>query len=144
MSRSRSKARRCAVQALYQWQMAGQDVQAIYDQFATEHDMAKADMEYFNELLRGVPGNLSELDALLKPFLSRPLDEVDPVERAILRLGVFELKFKPEIPYKVVINEALEAAKMFGAEQGHRFVNGILDKAAQQLREHEVRRADKK
>ncbi len=134
MSRQRSRSRSLAIQALYQWQMAGQDVGAIIDHFMVEQDARKFDTEYFAELVRGVPARLTELDAALAPCVDRPLETVDPDERAILRLGSYELIEHPEIPYRVVINEAVELAKTFGAEKGHRYVNGVLDKAARDLR----------
>jgi N utilization substance protein B len=134
VSRQRSRSRSLAIQALYQWQLAGQDVGAIVDHFMLEQDAKKFDVEYFSELVRGVPTRLDELDGALAPCIDRALESVDPVERAILRLGVYELIEHPEIPYRVVINEAVELAKTFGAEQGHRYVNGVLDKAARQLR----------
>ena len=134
MSRQRSRSRSLAIQALYQWQMAGQDVGAIIDHFMVEQDARKFDTEYFAELVRGVPARLTELDAALAPCVDRALESVDPVERAILCLGAYELIQLPEIPYRVVINEAVELAKTFGAEKGHRYVNGVLDKAARDLR----------
>jgi N utilization substance protein B len=134
VSRQRSRSRSLAIQALYQWQMAGQDVGAIIDHFMVEQDARKFDTEYFAELVRGVPARLTELDAALAPCVDRALESVDPVERAILRLGAYELIEHPEIPYRVVINEAVELAKTFGAEKGHRYVNGVLDKAARDLR----------
>ena len=93
----------------------------------------------FEQLLRGVPTNLSQLDGELKSCLDRSIESVDPVERAILRLGAFELTMRPELPYRVVINEAVELAKIFGAEQGHRYVNGVLDKLAQRCRQGELK-----
>jgi len=134
VSRQRSRSRSLAIQALYQWQMAGQDVGAIIDHFMVEQDARKFDTDYFAELVRGVPARLTELDAALAPCVDRALESVDPVERAILRLGTYELIEHPEIPYRVVINEAVELAKTFGAEKGHRYVNGVLDKAARDLR----------
>ena len=134
MSRQRSRSHSLAIQALYQWQLAGQDVGAIVDHFMLEQDASKFDVEYFSELVRGVPTRLDELDTALAPCIDRALESVDPVERAILRLGAYELIEHPEIPYRVVINEAVELAKTFGAEKGHRYVNGVLDKAARQLR----------
>jgi N utilization substance protein B len=134
VSRQRSRSRSLAIQALYQWQMAGQDVGAIIDHFMVEQDARKFDTEYFAELVRGVPARLTELDAALASCVDRALESVDPVERAILRLGAYELIEHPEIPYRVVINEAVELAKTFGAEKGHRYVNGVLDKAARDLR----------
>ena len=134
MSRQRSRSRSLAIQAIYQWQMAGQDVGAIIQHFMLEQDTKKFDSDYFGELVRGVPTRLDELDKALAGCIDRDLNSVDPVERAILRLGAYELIEHPEIPYRVVINEAVELAKTFGAEKGHRYVNGVLDKAARALR----------
>jgi len=134
MAGSRTPARRLAVQALYQWQLAGQDIADIVTQFCDERQPSEAQREYFSELLRGVLAHLDELDDLLSPLLERPIDQVDPVERAILRVGAFELAHRPEVPYRVVINEGIELAKRFGAEQGHRFINSVLDRLARDLR----------
>lgn len=140
MSRSRSKARHCAVQAVYQWQMTGNDLVDIFEQFLAERNMGKVSIPYFKELLYGVVTHLDQLDVCLQQYLDRPVEEVDAVERAVLRLGAYELMFKPEVPYRVAINEALEAVKVFGAEQGYKYVNGILDKVAQQVRPVEVQK----
>lgn len=139
MSEKRSQARKHAVQAIYQWQIAGQDVTDIINQFLEEQDLKSFEIPYFQDLMKGVPSHLVELDELLKPTLDRAIESVDPVERAILRLGVYELSHKPEIPYRVVINEAVELAKVFGAEQGHKFVNGVLDQVAKKVRTVEVK-----
>lgn len=133
-TRARSWARRFAMQALYQWQLTHQDPHLINAQFLTEEDMSKADIDYFQELLHQIPNRTEVLDACLTPFLDRPLEQVDPVERGILWIAVYELKYRPDIPYRVVINEAVELAKKFGAEQGHRFINGVLDKTSRELR----------
>ncbi|PLY12500.1 MAG: transcription antitermination factor NusB [Sedimenticola sp.] len=139
MSRkTRSRARHHAVQAIYQWQMTGQDLNEIKNQFLIEEDASKFEIEYFDKLLRGVPSNLQALDEQLTPCLDRSIESVDPVERAILRLGAFELIHQLEVPYKVVINEAVDLAKVFGAEQGHRYVNGVLDKLARTARKTEI------
>ena len=138
MSRERSRARRLAVQAIYQWQVAGQDVGAIIEHFLVEHGTEKFDRDYFGDLVRGVPRRLDALDDALRPHLDRALESVDPVERAVLRLGAYELMDHMEIPFRVVINESVELAKTFGADQGHRYVNGVLDKAAQKLRALEI------
>lgn len=127
------------MQALYQWQMAGQDLVDISNQFLEEQDINKFEIPYFQDLLHGVPTHLAELDAMLRPALDRAIESVDPVERAVLRLGAYELTYHLEVPYRVVINEAVELAKMFGAEQGHKFVNGVLDRVAKQVREAEVK-----
>jgi N utilization substance protein B len=137
-TRSRSWARRYAMQAIYQWQMTGQDVAVIEAQFQDDQDMGKADVGYFQELLHQVPVRVQEIDTALTPFLDRPVPQIDPVELAILRIAGYELMQRLDIPYRVVINEAVEIAKKFGAEQGHRFINGVLDKAARQLRPHEM------
>jgi N utilization substance protein B len=137
--RGRSWARRYAMQALYQWQMTGQDLGIINAQFLADQDIGKADVAYFQELLYQVVQRIDAIDTALKPLLDRSLEQVDPVERAILRIAGYELAFRPDVPYRVVINEAVEMAKKFGAEQGHRFINGVLDKAAQQLRTQEMR-----
>ncbi len=139
MSRARSLARHKAVQALYQWQVSGQDVSSIAGQFREDQDLRKLDIDYFEELLHQVPARLGELEAAIAPLLDRGLAEVDPVERAILRIGTYELQFHPDIPYRVVINEAIEMAKTFGGEQGYKYVNSVLDKLARKLRAGEVR-----
>ena len=143
MSNSRTKARRNAVQALYQWQLAGHDLADIEAQFLAEYDMKKVDVEYFKQLFRQVPLHLHELDDHLLPFLDRPIDEVDPVERAVLRLAAYELEFCLDVPYRVVINESVELAKRFGAEHGHKYVNGIVDQVAKKLRATEINAANK-
>jgi len=135
---SRHKAREAAVQALYQWQLTQQAPEQIEKHFILDHAMDNVDLEYFHHLVREVPRHLHELDDHLIPHLDRELGEVDPVERAILRLGAFEFEFHPEIPYKVILNEAVELAKTFGAEHGHKYVNAILDKVAAELRAKEV------
>ena len=137
MSKKRHQARRHALQALYQWQMTGDDLGEIINQFLADQDTGKFDVGYFRDLLTGVAKNVDTLDGHLQPLLDREVDKVDPVERAALRLGVYELAMHPEVPYRVVINEAVELAKVFGAEQGHRYVNGVLDKLGKTLRPFE-------
>ncbi len=134
MANPRQLARQCAVQALYSWQLTDGDPLDIDAAFRIENDMDGVDVDYFRELLREIPRLREELDSHIAPLLTRPLAEVDPVERAILRLGAYELKCRLDVPYRVVINEGVELAKLFGAEQGHRFVNGILDGMARELR----------
>jgi N utilization substance protein B len=135
---ARSLARRAAVQALYQWQMTGLDLSEIERQFVEEHGMAQADLAFFRDLLHGVPKNLNALDAALAEFLDRSIVSVDLVERAVLRMGCYELLFRPETPYRVILNEAIKFAKEFGSVQGYRYVNGILDKVALRCRAAEV------
>jgi N utilization substance protein B len=137
MSSKRTKARHHAVQAIYQWQMAGHDVSEVENQILETEDPKSFEVDYFKDLLHGVPANLDELDAGLKDCVDRSIDSVDPVERAILRLGAYEMSYHPEVPYRVVINEAVELAKIFGAEQGHKYVNGVLDKLARKVRKAE-------
>lgn len=139
MSRARSLARHKAVQALYQWQVSQQDASSIDVQFHEDQDLRKVDVAYFQELLHQIPQRLAELDAGIAPLLDRGLSEVDPVERVILRIGAYELQFRPDIPYRVVINEAIEMAKTFGGEQGHKYVNSVLDKLARKVRVTEMK-----
>lgn len=138
MSGKRTKARHHAVQAIYQWQMAGHDVSEVENQILDNEDPKSFEVDYFKDLLHGVPKNLANLDAKLKPCIDRSIESIDPVERAILRLGAYEMTQHPEVPYRVVINEAVELAKVFGAEQGHKYVNGVLDKLAKKVRKAEV------
>jgi len=135
---ARSRARRLAMQAIFEWQMTANDPQGIINQTRTEQNMRNVDDEYFAELVINITNNIAELDKYIKPLLERDLNEVDLVEKAVLRLGAYELVYRPDVPYKVVINEAVELAKTFGAEQGHRFVNGLMDKLAEKLRSTEM------
>ena len=134
----RTRARRYAVQALYEWQVSGNAPNEIEQQFLIEHQSRKFDRPYFNELLMGISEQVKELDEEIAPLSERPFKDVDIVEKAILRLGCFELKNRIDIPYRVVINEAIELTKTFGAEEAHRFVNGTMDKLADNLRKAEV------
>ncbi len=136
---ARSRARRRATQALYAWQMSGNPMSLVIDEFRHEQDMEIADLDYFEDLLRGVDRHCAELDAGLAPFLDREVSQLDPIERAVLRLAAYELRHRPDVPYRVVINEAIEVTKRFGAEHGHTFVNGVLDKAAREWRSAEPR-----
>jgi N utilization substance protein B len=134
VSNNRSKARAAALQGLYQWQLTGQNVDTIDIDFIIQQDLRGVDQAYFQKLLRGVAQHQCELDKCIEAFLDRPINEVDPVECTILRIGVFEFLFCPDTPYRVILNEAIELAKRFGAEHGHRYVNGILDKVARKIR----------
>ncbi|MDC8014681.1 transcription antitermination factor NusB [Tahibacter soli] len=136
---ARSRARRRALQALYAWQLSGSAIGTVIDQFRHEQDMEVADLEYFEDLVRGVESHCAELDAGLLPFLGREVAQVDPIERAALRLGAYELRYRIDVPYRVVINEAIETTKRFGADHGHTYVNGVLDKLAGQWRTTEYR-----
>ena len=131
---SRRLARRAALQGIYQWQAAGQAAKEIIDQFEQESSFAQLDKEFFERLLQGVINNVQALDTALEPHVDRPLRQVDPVERAVLRIAAFELIHCADVPWRVVLNESIELARTFGAEQGHRFVNGVLDKLAPSTR----------
>jgi N utilization substance protein B len=131
---ARTRARRRAVQALYAWELGGNAMHKVIEDFRSEQDMQIADVEYFEDLLRGVEAHCKELDAGLTPFLDRDIERVDPIERAVLRLAAYELRHRLDVPYRVVLNEAVEVTKRFGADQGHTYVNGVLDKLARQWR----------
>ncbi len=169
MRQARSSARRSAVQALYQWQVARPDLIDLEQQFVDDlrllkalrkrqatgqqlseselqtleellekHGSSDVQLSYFNELLHGVASRLETIDGALTEFVDRPVREIDPVERAILRIGVYELLYRPDVPYKVILNEGINLAKSFGATQSHKYINGILDKIARKLRVKEV------
>lgn len=138
MRSARRRAREAALQGLYQWQATGDTASTITAHLSEAKGFAKADQDLFSQLLRGVIAGTAELETLITPHLDRKLEEVSLVERCILLLGAYELAHMPETPYRVVINEAIELGKSFGGTDGHRFVNGVLDKLAPQLRSHEV------
>lgn len=131
---SRHLARQAAVQALYQWDLTEQAPEVILEHFIQQHDITEIDEEYFQLLVREVPLYHQELEAHITPMLDRELDDVDPVERAILRIGAYELEYQSDVPRNVVINESVELAKTFGAELSYKFINGVLDKVAADLR----------
>ena len=135
---ARRRARRALVQAVYTWPLPDADTHKVAAEFQDSGALAKADQEFFDELLRGVLLRCAELDELLIPNLDRKLAELDKVELAVLRLGTFELKNRTDVPYRVVIDEYIELAKLFGAEDGHKYVNGVLNKLAHSLRSVEV------
>jgi transcription antitermination protein NusB len=138
LAAERRKARHYGMQALYQWQMAGAAVSDIEAEFRADYDFAHVDLEYFQALLHEIPRCVDELDAAMEPLLDRTLDDLGPIERTLLRMGMFELTHRIDVPYKVVINEEVALAKKFGATDSHKYVNGVLDKAARQLRKVEV------
>lgn len=141
MSGNRVKARQAVMQALYQWQLNPTDPRAIETQFLEDEYAQEADPQYFQQILRGVFENLEGIDeAIQAQIRDRKWSDLSEVERAILRMAAYELMARPDVPYRVVINEALELAKGFGSDQGHRFVNGVLDKLAQQWRSVETSR----
>ncbi|MEO9945046.1 MAG: transcription antitermination factor NusB [Paraglaciecola sp.] len=134
---ARRLSRELALQAIYSWQMTKNPVEQIELSIVTSNNMQKVDTEYFLELLRNVVKDCAELDKKMKPYLGRLPEELDPVEFAILRIATYELVARIDVPFKVVINEAIELAKSFGAEDSHKFVNGVLDKAIKTLRKDE-------
>lgn len=134
----RSLARSAALQALYQWQLNMSDMAEITKQFNEEGRLELVDVPLYQDIVNAVVNSVEEYDEVYGQYLDRGVAMIDPVEKMILRIGVYELKNKIEIPYKVVINEAVELAKRFGAEESHKYINGILDKVAQQLRTLEV------
>lgn len=127
---ARSRARRRALQAVYAWQLSAGSTQQIIAQFAHEQAHEVADLEYFEDLVRGVLGHCAELDAALMQFLDREIAQVDQIERAALRIAAYELRHRLDVPYRVVINEAIDITRRFGSEHGHTYVNGVLDQAA--------------
>lgn len=135
---ARRLARQYALQALYQWQLSQTPPADIEAQFLAKQINKKTDLSYFKELIHTIPAQHAELDNYMIPFLSRPIHEVDPVELAILRLSIYELAKRLDIPYRVSINEALELTKKYGSIEGFKFVNGVLDHIARQLRIHEI------
>lgn len=126
------------MQALYQWMMTGADLYEIEAQFRAEHDSSKLDIEYFKELLYQIPKNLADVDCLYQDFLDRTIDELSPVELSILRIACYELLHRLDVPYRVIINESVALTKEFGAEDGHKYVNGVLDKVAKRVRQAEI------
>lgn len=135
---ARRKARHYGMQALYQWQMTKYPVNEIELQFLADYDFSKVDVEYFHDIIHHVPANLEELEQAFIPYLDRDIEELDPIELALLRLGSYELVKRIDIPYKVAINEAIALAKKFGATDGHKYINGVLDHLAQKFRRIEI------
>ncbi|REL30205.1 transcription antitermination factor NusB [Thalassotalea euphylliae] len=133
----RRKARELAVQAVYSWQLSGNDINVVEAHFLTENAKRRFDIEYFQQLFRGVTARITQLDSSIAPLVDRPLDEIDHVEKAILRTAIYELSDCQDVPYRVIINEAIELAKAFAADDSHKFVNGVLDKLVKQFRPNE-------
>lgn len=134
---TRSVARKLALQALYRWQLNAGPWQDLVQEFRDAEDMPRADPDYFRELIEGVWGARESLDAHLASLMDRKPELLDPVEHAALLIGLFELTSRPDVPYRVSINEAVSLARRFGATDGHKFVNAVLDRAARALRPHE-------
>jgi transcription antitermination protein NusB len=134
----RMRARRCVVQALYQWIVARTPPAEIVREFVADRELIKVDIEYFTELTRSIPLKFDELLEEINPAIDRKWTQVDPVEQAILLIGTYELRFCPHVPWRVVVNEAVELCKMFGAEDAHKYINGVLDKLARTSRVAEI------
>ena len=134
LSRQRAVARKLALQALYRWQINECSWQDLVQEFGAAEDMSRADREYFRELLEAICGSRAALDELLAPLIDRNPTLLDPVEHAALLIGLHELAHRPDVPYRVAINEAVMLTKRFGATDGHQYVNAVLDRAARQLR----------
>ncbi len=139
MSSAKTNARKCAVQALYQWQMTGESLSRIEMSFLEEERLKGAQKNYFSEIFNGVPKQLKAIDEALAEFVDRPVEKIDPVERAVLRIGVYELINRLDTPYKVIINEGVNLAKCFGADGSHKYVNSILDKVSKKKRAVEIK-----
>src|SRR5436190_1253005 len=135
---ARRNARRYALQAMYQWQIAGASIAEIEAEFLQYQIDRKLDLAYFKELIRGVPEHMTEIDDEIRPFLGRSFTDIDPVELAVLRIATYELMKRFDVPYRVVINEALELTKKFGSIEGYKFVNGLLDRIAKKIRVIEI------
>ena len=134
MSSNRHNARKAAVQALYQWDLTQQDAKDIEEHFSQIHDMQNIDKKYLREIMLELPKVEIELKNAIEPFIGRDFAALDPVERAILCLGAYELSYKSDVPTRVVINEMIELAKVFGSDHSYKFVNGVIDKLAKELR----------
>lgn len=132
------RARKLVLQALYQWLMSGSELYEIETQFRVINNMSKVDVDYFVRLLHGIPEHVAALEASFSPFLDREIDGLNPIELTVLRIGSFELFHCPEIPYKVVLDESISLTKEFGSQDGHRYVNGVLNNLAQQVRSIEI------
>ncbi|BBE08309.1 N utilization substance protein B homolog [Mycoavidus cysteinexigens] len=143
MKSARRRSREFAVQGLYQWLLSGTDASAIVAQLQSAPGFGKADREHFDTLLQGVIRDAKALDTQLTPCIDRPSAELSPIEHAVLLIGAYELMHHIEIPYRVVINEAVEVTKTFGGTDGYKYVNGVLDKLAAQLRAVEIQPASR-
>jgi len=137
--RARRRARQLALQALYQWQMGGQAADELCAQFSASTGFGKADAAYFHELVQSIVAGCTRLESRIGEYADRELARIDPVERAILLIGLYELEHRPDVPYRVVLDEAIELARRFGAAGAHKYVNAVLDRAAGALRPTERR-----
>ena len=137
LAAQRRRARHFALQGLYQWSMTGAALAEIEAEFRVDNDFTHVDGEYYRDLLTGVVRNADDLDEAMRAKLDRAIDDLDPVEHSLLRMGVYELRDRIDVPYKVVLNEAVALAKKFGATDSFRYVNGVLDQVAHDLRQLE-------
>lgn len=137
--KARHRSRILAMQAMYQWHLSQDELNVIEAQFRVENDGLKVDWPFFTELFRGVPGHLTAIDTAIRESIARDFEDLNPVELAILRLGIYELAHRIDVPYQAVINEYIELTKKYGAEEGHKFVNAVLDKQAKVFREAEIK-----
>lgn len=137
----RKRARKMVLQALYQWQLGQASLSQIEAEFRTDNDFAKIDEAYFVEVFRAIPKSISDLDRQFDVLLDRAIAEVDPIEICLLRMGTYELMHRVDVPYRVVINEAVELAKQFGGTDGHKYINSVLDKLGPRLRVAESRKS---
>lgn len=128
LSSRRRRARTLVLQALYQWQLSGTSVSTIEAEFYADNDMTKVDTDYFRDLFKGIVGTVSQIDGYFADCLDRPVAKVDPIEKALLRIGAYELVNRKDVPYRVVLNEAIDLAKKFGGTDGHKYINSILDR----------------
>jgi N utilization substance protein B len=131
---ARKLARQFAMQALYQWQLTGQSAAELRNQFATAENFESADAAYFTELVNGVTGAAERFAAELAELIDRPVSQLDPIEHALLLIGLYELANRLDVPFRVVISEAVDLTRRFGATDGHKFVNAVLDRAARSRR----------
>lgn len=137
----KKKARKLALQALYQWLLSGVDLYEIEVQFRMANNMDKVDVDYFCRLLYGIPEHVTELEANLAPYVDREISSLNPIELTTLRIGAYELMHCPEVPYKVVLDESISLTKEFGSQDGHRYVNGVLNNLARQIRSVEIKKS---
>ena len=136
--RGKRRARKLALQAIYQWQMSGSELCEIEAQFRVANNMEKVDTAYFCLLLHGVPAEITALEAAFTPYLDRPVQNLNPIELAVFRIGAYELLYCPEVPYRVVLDESVSLTKEFGSQDGYRYVNGVLNNLAKKIRVVEI------
>jgi len=140
--KKRKHARDKVLQALYQWQLSGEDLDWIRDQYLNEQGVSSGDEPYFLELLYKIPSDVTRIDELFRPFVDKFEDHMDPIETNILRIATYEFQHHLEIPFKVVINEAVNLAKTYGSDESHKFINGVLDPLSRELRTLETSQPD--